>query len=144
MTAKSEASKTLDEAFRAALLLMGSTEAAENAVLDGIAALEFGYLVDDVLLVETVKSAIQRRADFPGQSEQALPLELRRLFLLAPISRDCFVLRVPLGLTPAICSGIRHLSKQEFEDACYTALQNLPLIETRDLVRREIVHPAQG
>jgi hypothetical protein len=112
MTAKSEASKAIDEAFRAALLVMGSTEAAENAVLDGIAALEFGYLVDDVLLVETVKSAIQRRADFPGQSEQALPLELRRLFLLAPISRDCFVLRVLLGLTPEICSGIRHLSKQ--------------------------------
>jgi hypothetical protein len=32
----------------------------------------------------------------------------------------------------------------EFEDALYTALQNLPLIEAGDLVRREIVHPAQG
>ncbi len=38
-------SKALDEAFRAAFLLTGSTGAAENAVLDGIAALEFGYRV---------------------------------------------------------------------------------------------------
>src|SRR6267378_1544650 len=101
MTAQSEVSKVLDEALRAASLLTGSTEAAENAVLDGIAALEFGHVVNDVLLVETVKSAIQRRAELPGQSEQALshlPLELRRLFLLAPISRDCFVLRFLLGI----------------------------------------------
>jgi hypothetical protein len=108
MTAKGEVSKAVDEAFCAAFLLTGSTEAAENAVLDGIAALEFGHVVDDVLLVETVKSAIQRRADFPGQPEQApshLPLELRRLFLLAPISRDCFVLRFLLGITPGTFSG---------------------------------------
>jgi len=71
MAAQSEVSKALDEAFRAAFLLTGSTEAAENAVLDGIAALEFGYIVDDVLLVETVKSAIQRRADLTSQSAQA-------------------------------------------------------------------------
>jgi hypothetical protein len=100
MTAKSEASKAIDKAFRAALLLTGNTELAENAVLDGIAASEFGHIVDDVLL-ETVKSAIQRRAAFSDQSAQApsdLPLELRRLFLLAPISRDSFVLRVLLGM----------------------------------------------
>jgi hypothetical protein len=50
MTAQSEASKAIGEAFRTALLLTGSTEVAEKAALDGIAALEFGYLVDDVLL----------------------------------------------------------------------------------------------
>jgi hypothetical protein len=90
MTAKSEASKTLDEAFRAALLLTGSTEVAENAVLDGIAASEFGHIVDDILL-EAVDSAIQRRAAFSDQSAQVpshLPLELRRLFLINPISRE--------------------------------------------------------
>ena len=134
MTAKGEVSKALDEAFRAAAMLTGSAEVAENAVLDGIAASEFGNIVDGVLLVETVKSAIQRRADFPGRSEQAplhLPQELRQLFLLAPISRDCFVLRVLLGIAPGTCFGILHLTIQEIEEVLYTALQELPFLEAR-------------
>ena len=44
MTAKGDVYKALDEAFRAALLLTGSTEVAENAVLDGIAALDSATL----------------------------------------------------------------------------------------------------
>jgi hypothetical protein len=145
MTAKSEASKAIDKAFRAAILLTGSTELAENAVLDGIAASEFGHIVDDVLL-ETVKSAIQRRAAFSDQSAQApsdLPLELRRLFLLAPISRDSFVLRVLLGMPPATCSRILRLGIDEFEDVLCAALQELPFLEAYSSIRREIIHPAQ-
>ena len=146
MTAKGDVYKSLDEAFRAAFLLTGSTEVAENAVLDGIAASEFGHIVDDVLLVETVKSAIQRRAHLTSQSMQApshLPLELRRLFLLAPISRDSFVLRVLLGITPRTCSGILHLTIHEIEEALCAALQDLPLLGAYSSIRREIIHPAQ-
>jgi hypothetical protein len=131
MTAKKEISKALDRAFLAALLLSGNTEVAENAVLDGIAALDSGYIVDDILLVETIKSAIHRRADHPGQSEQSLsqlPFELRRLFLLAPISRDCFVLRVLVGLAPAMCSLVLRLAKREIEGVMCAAMQDLPLL----------------
>jgi hypothetical protein len=146
MTAQSEVSKALDEAFRAAFLLTGSTEVAENAVLDGIATLKFGNFADDVLLVETAKSAIQRSAQFPDQLDQApshLPLELRRLFLLAPISRDCFVLRVLLGITPGTCSGMLHLTIQETEEVLCAALQELPFLEADSSIRREIIHRAQ-
>jgi len=142
MTAKGKVYKALDEAFRAAFLLTGSIKVAENAVVDGIAALEFAHIVDDVLLVETVKSAIQRRTDFPGQSRQALsqlPLELQRLFLLAPISRDSFVLRVLLGITPGICSGILHLTIQEVEAVLSAALQELPFLEAGGSTRREAI-----
>jgi hypothetical protein len=145
MTAKSEASEAIDKAFRAALLLTGSTELAENAVLDGIAASEFGHIVDDVLL-ETVKSAIQRRAAFSNESVQApsdLPLELRRLFLLAPISRDSFVLRVLLGIPPTACSAVLHLTIHEIDDVLCAALQELPFLEACSSIRREIIHPAQ-
>ena len=118
MTAERKASKALDEAFRAALLLTGSTEVAEKAVLDGIAALEYGRLADDALLVETVQSAIRRRDALSGQSAQAhLAVEFRRLFLVAPTSRDCCVLRVPLGRPPAACSAVLHLTIQETEQA---------------------------
>jgi hypothetical protein len=120
-------------------LLTGSTEIAENAVLDGIAAFEFGYIVDDVLLVETVKSAIHRRAAFSGQSAKAhLPLELRRLFLLAPISRDCFILRVLLGITAGSCSNILRLGVEEIEEVLCAALQELPLLEACSSTQPEI------
>jgi len=141
MTAKDDVYKALDEAFCAAFLLTGSTELAENAVLDGITALEFGHIVDDVLFVESVKSAIQRRADFPGQSSPALsqlPLELQRLFLLAPISRDSFVLRVLLGKPPATCSAVLHLTIHEINDVLSAALQELPRLDAYSSMRREI------
>ena len=138
MTAQGEVSNTLDEAFRAAFLLTGSTELAENAVLDGIAALECGDYVGEILVVESIKSAIRQRADLPGESEQALsrlPWELRRLNLLAPISRDCFVLRVLLRLTPGSSAAILQLTVQEIEEVLCAAFEELPLLEACNLVR---------
>jgi hypothetical protein len=70
-------------------------------VLHGISALEFGQFANDVLLVEAAKAAIQWRADFLTQLEPELlqhPREFQRRLLLAPISRDSFILRVLLGI----------------------------------------------
>src|SRR5258708_33328776 len=83
-------------------------------------------------LLETVKAAIQRRPYSAQQSQQppsCLPLELRRLFLLAPISRDCFVLRILLGLTPRTCSRILHLTIEEAHQTLCAALEALPFLE---------------
>src|SRR5579862_9985429 len=99
MIGKKEVSKALDGAFRAALMLTGSMQAAEHAVFNGIAATECYGAEDDALLLETVNAAIRRRPDSPHHPEEPpahLSLELRRLFLLTPISRDCFVLRITL------------------------------------------------
>src|SRR5216683_1136140 len=103
MIGKNEVSKALDGAFRAAFMLTGST-----------------------------KAAIQRRPGSTHQSQQppsCLPLELRRLFLLAPISRDCFVLRILLGLTPRTCSRILHLTIEEAHQTLCAALEALPFLE---------------
>jgi len=132
MTAERVSSKALEEAFCAALLLTGSPEAAEYAVLGGITALELGHFADDVLLVETAKAAIQCRADFPAQSEPArlqYPRELQQLLLLALISRDCFILRVLLGINAGTCASILRLGIEEFREALYAALQDLPRLE---------------
>ena len=134
MICKNEVSNALDGAFRAAFMLTGSTQAAERAVFDGIAATEFDSVVDDVFLLETVKAAIQRRPDSAHQSQQppsCLPLELRRLFLLAPISRDCFVLRILLGIQVGICSRILHRRVEEIEDVLCAALQDLARLDAR-------------
>src|SRR5689334_13787541 len=82
----------LDLAFRTALLLDGTTETAEAAVLDGIGACE--ALSHRGLLIESVRSAIQRRTKSADTLDglELLPPELRRLFTLQPLSRDCFVL----------------------------------------------------
>jgi hypothetical protein len=134
MIGRNEISQALEGAFRAAFMLTGSTQAAEYAVLDGIAATEFDGVVDEdeVFLLETVKAAIQRRPDSAHQTQQppsCLPLELRRLFLLAPISRDCFVSRILLGLTPRICSAILQLTIEEGHQTLCAALEVLPFLE---------------
>jgi hypothetical protein len=132
VTTNREVFRALPKAFLTALLLTGGIEAAEAAVLEAIATLELDYDSGDCLLLETVKSAIKRRADAPDPSEQAfsiLPIELRRVLLLAPGSRHCFVLRVLLGMTPEISSGILNRSVHEVEEALLTGLQNLPALE---------------
>jgi hypothetical protein len=135
MIGKTEVSKALDGAFRAALMLTGSMQAAEHAVFNGIAATECYSAEDDALLLETVKAAIQRRPNSLHQSQEPpdahLPLELRRLFLLTPISRDCFVLRILLGLAVGTCSRILHRGVEEIEDVLCAALQALPRLEAR-------------
>jgi hypothetical protein len=145
MTGQSEMFGALPKAFWIALLLTGSIEIAEAAVLAGIVALEFNHLTGDRLLLATARSAVQRRTGSSEQSEELsiLPLELRHLFLIAPNYRDCFVLRILIGLTPELCSEILRLSIHEIEDALFTVLQELPGIETCDMDRRESVHSAQ-
>ena len=144
MTGESEMIEALTKAFLIALMLTGRIEAAEAAVLDGITAVELDHIFGDSLLLATAKSAVQRRTEFPEQKLglSILPLELRRLFLLPPNYRDCFVLRVLNGLTSEFCSGILHLSINEVDGALYRALQELPRIETCDMDRLEIVHSA--
>ena len=104
-------------------------------------ALEFGHIADDLLLVETPKMVIQQRANFPGQSEPALsklPRELQRLFLLAPISRDCSMLRVLLRIPVGTCSKILRVGIEEIGDVLCAALQQLPLLGVCSSTRREI------
>jgi hypothetical protein len=138
MTIQSEMFQALPQAFCTALLLTGATKPAEAAVLDVIAELALDELSGGSLILESAKAAIRRRADLEVHSEQPfsmLPFELRRLFLLVPKNRDCFVLRVLIGLTPAQCSEMLRLSISEVEDSLSTALQELPRSETYNMDR---------
>jgi hypothetical protein len=138
MTTEMKIGEALDEAFRAALVLAGSIEAAERAVADGISALG-SDLARDRLLVETARSAIQRRAEYSDQQEglSILPLELRALFLLSPICRGCFELRMLMGLTSEVSAGIMNLSKDEIDEALCRALLDLPRSMDSGLVNRK-------
>ncbi len=116
----------LDVAFRTALLLTGDTRTAEAAVMHGICE----DLSPGGLLTEAIKSAVRRRtksSDGPHEVE-CLPPELRRLFMLQPLPRNCFVLRVLVGLSPEVCAELLEVSVTEFENAVYRALTQLPLL----------------
>lgn len=119
-------SSTVHIAFRTALLLAGATKTAELAVLDGIEACE--NISHRSLLIETVRSAIRRRTESPNPDGiNLLPPELRRLFGLQPMSRDCFVLRILVQLPPELCAELLEVSITEYEHALYAALNQLPL-----------------
>jgi len=115
-------------ALRTALLLAGATKTAELAVLDGIDACE--NISDRSLLIETVRSTIRRRTESPDVPDgiNLLPPELRRLFGLQPKSRDCFVLRILVQLSPEVCAELLELSITEYQDALYGALNQLSLL----------------
>jgi hypothetical protein len=118
----------LDMAFRTAVLLTGATKSAEAAVIHGISARE--ELSPHGLLTEAVRSAVRRRtksSDGPCEVE-CLPPELRRLFMLQPLPRHCFVLRVLVGLSPEVCAELLEVSVTDFENAVYRALAQLPLL----------------
>ena len=115
------------DSFLAALMLTGTIEAAEQSVSRAIATLGCGIAVDE-LLVATAKCAIQlrdgclRRVEIPS----TLPPVLRRLFLLSSVGRKCFVLRILMGLTLEVTSGILNLPKDEVDEALCCALSELP------------------
>lgn len=117
----------LDMAFRTAVLLTGATKSAEAAVIHGINACE--ELSPHGLLTEAVRSAVRLQANGAnGAYDECLPPELRRLFMLQPLRRHCFVLRILVGLSTDVCAELLGVSVTEFEDALYAALIELPLL----------------
>ena len=128
MTLELEIGKTIEEAFSGALLLTGSIEASERAVTDAIAALG-PYPLPAELLEETARSAIQRRPEFSKQPDalSMLPLELQAVAALPPTGRDCFVMRILMGLSTDVCSGILKLPGRTVEEALHSALLELPV-----------------
>ena len=80
-TFEAESTEGLHDSFRAALVLTGSIEAAEQAVQDAIASLG-SDLSRDTLLTETARSALPHT--FCYVPSPVLPTELQALALLRP------------------------------------------------------------
>jgi hypothetical protein len=55
--------------------------------------------------------------------------------MLQKLSRDCFVLRILVGISPEICAGLLDISINEFEDAICAALNQLPLLSSSTFTR---------
>jgi hypothetical protein len=124
--------ENLERAFHAALMLTGTAKMAEKCVLDGLVNLTSSDDIVEALVAKAVESAIRQRIYFPNQLEQALarlPQELGRMIFLAPVARDCYMLRILFRIPPASCAAILNLTIEELEASLCEALQNLSLSE---------------
>jgi hypothetical protein len=105
--------ETLSMIFATAVLLTGSTERAETAVLEGIQAMDVNARTDGELLRRTVTAAVQaeqfdggqRLADVAG-AMLLLPPELQEVLHLPGALRQCFVVRVLLGMPRERCAAL--------------------------------------
>ena len=129
VTTETELAEALDRVFLAALLITGNTDAAENAIFDGIEALD-GTLSSEGLLLATLKSAIEDGRSVPGRIDAipvVLPLELRRVLLLNTKSRACFVLRALLGMSSKMCSDLLQVPIWEVAQLLSDGMQQLAI-----------------
>jgi DNA-directed RNA polymerase specialized sigma24 family protein len=114
---------------------------AEAAVFDAIESSE--DVSQSSLVIETAKSMVRRRKKSARRLYVCalFPFELGRLFLLDPMLRDSFVLRILVGLPPEVCAGILEVSIPEIEDTLFAALQELPHLEKREHPRALAANP---
>ena len=115
----------LDLAFRTTLLLTGTVNTAEEAIMGGIDACE--DLSPSDLLIEAVRSAIRLRKESQNLhcEVEYLSPELQRLFMLQSLPRRCFVLRILVGLSSEFCADLLDISVCEFEEGLQAAFIEL-------------------
>jgi hypothetical protein len=133
-------SEALSKAFTTALLLTGSVERSEAAVLESIGCLDFD---DDAsgekLTREALKTAISRERQIAEKRPEDLdcalsflPLELMRVLRLPADLRRCFALRVLAGLPRRFCALLLNLEIEQVEEKAGIAAQMLAGISEKE------------
>jgi hypothetical protein len=114
--AANRVSESLNEIFTAAILLTGSAERAECAVLEGIETLGEDDVSEHMVLQATIRAAVKPEMmadeESPWEPQPAvswLPIQLRRVLVLPLDLRHAFVLRLLLGLPRDQCSRLLQL-----------------------------------
>jgi DNA-directed RNA polymerase specialized sigma24 family protein len=124
------------KAFLTTLLLTGSAERAEAAILEGNRVTDLENAPGEALLRGAVNAAIEppgETSEQPQDLQRAssmLPFELRRVLHLPQALRHCFVLRVLVGLPREVCARLLHLEIRQVDERARTAMLELPTIQT--------------
>ncbi len=118
-------------AFVAALLLTGSAESAEAAVMQAIDAWDARAESQEALFQNAMEAAAAQNTNLPAAPEPddagwRLPAELLAVMELAPELRRSFVLRILLGLPSQICARLLQLNPQQMNLHISAALPFLP------------------
>ena len=132
MKSESRMQEAAARAFVTALLLAGDAERAEAAVLRGIGSTSADSECGEELIRRTVSAAIEPE-ELPAQpsmerepADSTLPFELQRVLRLPRYLRQCFVLRVLVGLPSEACARLLHSKVQQIDDATCAAMSLLP------------------
>jgi len=137
----------LRRAFQTALVLTGDSQKAEAAILAARRLVEAGEASDEALLFATVKASISRTHTGPERTQRldeefpVLPPELRRVARLTMDHRQCFVLRILMGLSRTECARLLHRDVREVDEGACAAMQELAWIRQQALVPRLGLYP---
>jgi hypothetical protein len=105
------APEELGQTFITALLITGNTQRAEAALLEAIETTNLREITAGTLLEGTVSASLAgqiagHQIDLGDPAISSLPVELRNVLNLPADCRQCFVLRVLLGLRREVTARI--------------------------------------
>ncbi len=118
--------------FVTALLLTGSTQRAEAAVLETIEATSLREMSAGTLLEGTVSASLAgqiagHQIDLGDPAISSLPVELRNVLNLPAECRRCFVLRVLLGLPHEVTARMLQTGTSQIDELLSIATRTLTL-----------------
>ncbi len=120
-----------DKAFLTAFLFSGSSERAEAAVLESIGQLDSEDASEEDLLQGTITAMVRPEevpARRPKEMEPALAtlrFELQRVVRLPFFLRQCFVLRVLVGLSREACARLLGSEIDQVDEGTCSAMHKL-------------------
>ena len=122
------------KAFLTALLLTGSAQRAEAAILEGNISVDLDQMSSEEALIQrAVDAAIEPHSELAEEPREplerasaALPFELRRVLDLPPALRHCFVLRFLVGLPREVCARLLRLEICHVDERALAAMLELP------------------
>lgn len=128
--------ETIENAFITGLLLTGSVEEAERAIVSCVHCSE----EEDVRGQEVFRRVIQwsvdprepqrSRTGIDEASVRILPFELGCVLYLPSHLRHCYVLRILVGLSREVCAWLLHTDVQQISQRTQSALNMLAEVHT--------------
>jgi hypothetical protein len=132
------------KAFNIAIILTGSTDLAEYAVSEAIRVWNETKPLEQTLCLGATIAAIEVQrlssTNRPPEMDSAaarLPLRLRNVVRLTPTIRNCFVLRILLGLCYETCARLLNSNAEQVIANICVALQTLADLDKTTNKERE-------
>jgi hypothetical protein len=122
--------ETIENAFIVGLLLTGSIEQAERAIVDSIHCSETEDACAQRVFRRVTQWAIdpleqRSRCVIDEASVRILPFELGCVLHLPPDLRHCYVLRILIGLSREVCAWLLHTDIQQIGQRTQSGVNGL-------------------
>ena len=124
--------ETLENAFIVGLLLTGSVERTEIAILESVRLSCPDNLFGEKLFRRVIHCSLEMESDFSikkwtelNHALSILPFELRCVLTLPQDIRHCFVMRILLGLPREVCAWLLHIDIPQVNQRTQTAVLEL-------------------